>query len=322
MISKANFKLSSFRLPYHLRNPHVQSIYAGIFLKGEKINYRRKRLKTPDNDFFDVDIVDGKGPAVIACHGFEGSSNSTHITRLMTIIQRLGWSGYAINYRSCSGVINDTFYTYNAGKTEDLEQLIWYVRNQDQNRPIFLVGYSFGANILANCISRPKSNLPRILASALISGNYRIEPGVTAMAKGFSRVYEQSFVSSLIEKYKLKKAKFPNEVDYDAFFESKTLYELDEKITAPYFNFPDASSFYEEISSAKHLTEIDHPTFMLNSLDDPLSPPDCFPSDKELSSPFLNFFTTEKGGHVAFVSRDTSYWLEKQILRWFLFNIN
>ena len=163
---------------------------------------------------------------------------------------------------------------------------------------------------------------PRILASVLISGNYRIEPGVTAMAKGFSRVYEQSFVSSLIEKYKLKKAKFPNEVDYDAFFESKTLYELDDKITAPYFNFPDASSFYEEISSAKHLTNIDHPTFMLNSLDDPLSPPDCFPSDKELSSPFLNFFTTEKGGHVAFVSRDTSYWLEKQILRWFLFNIN
>ena len=76
MISKANFKLSSFRLPYHLRNPHAQSIYAGIFLKGEKINYRRKRLKTPDNDFFEVDIVDGKGPAVIACHGFEGSSNS------------------------------------------------------------------------------------------------------------------------------------------------------------------------------------------------------------------------------------------------------
>ena len=142
------------------------------------------------------------------------------------------------------------------------------------------------------------------------------------MAKGFSRVYEQSFVSSHIEKYKLKKAKFPNEVDYDAFFESKTLYELDDRITAPYFNFPDASSFYEEISSAKHLTNIDHPTFMLNSLDDPLSPPDCFPSDKELSSPFLNFFTTEKGGHVAFVSRDTSYWLEKQILRWFLFNIN
>ena len=107
-------------------------------------------------------------------------------------------------------------------------------------------------------------------------------------------MYEQSFVSSLIEKYKLKKAKFPNEVDYDAFFESKTLYELDNKITAPYFNFSDASSFYEEISSTKTFDKDRSPTFMLNSLDDPLSPPDCFPSDKELSSPFPKFFYNRK----------------------------
>lgn len=322
MKTKASFELSSFRPPYHLRNPHAQSIYAGIFLKGDIVNYRRERLNTSDGDFFDIDIIDGSGPAVIACHGFEGSSNSTHITRLMTLVQKLGWSGHAINYRSCSGVINDTFYTYNAGKTEDLEQLIWYVHEQNPSRPIFLAGYSFGANILANCISRPKSKLPRISASALISGNYRIEPGVIAMSKGFSRVYEESFVTSLIEKYKQKQSKFPNEIDYDAFFESKTLYELDEKITAPYFNFSSASNFYEDISSATHLTNINHPTFMLNSIDDPLSPPACFPLGNELSSHFLNFFTTEKGGHVAFVSRDTSYWLEKQILRWFIFNIS
>ena len=322
MKTKASFELSLFRTPYHLRNPHAQSIYAGIFLKGDIVNYRRERLNTPDEDFFDIDIIDGSGPAVIACHGFEGSSNSTHITRLMTLIQKLGWSGYAINYRSCSGVMNDTFYTYNAGKTEDLEQLIWYVHELNPSRPIFLAGYSFGANILANCISRPKSKLPQISASALISGNYRIEPGVMAMSKGFSRVYEESFVNSLIEKYKQKQSKFPNEIDYEAFFESKTLYELDEKITAPYFNFSSASNFYEDISSATHLNNINHPTFMLNSIDDPLSPPACFPLGKELSSHFLNFFTTEKGGHVAFVSRDTSYWLEKQILRWFIFNIS
>jgi len=322
MKTKASFELSSFRPPYHLRNPHAQSIYAGIFLKGDIVNYRRERLNTSDEDFFDIDIIDGSGPAVIACHGFEGSSNSTHITRLMTLVQKLGWSGYAINYRSCSGVMNDTFYTYNAGKTEDLEQLIWYVHELNPSRPIFLAGYSFGANILANCISRPKSKLPQISASALISGNYRIEPGVIAMSKGFSRVYEESFVTSLIEKYKQKQSKFPNEIDYEAFFESKTLYELDEKITAPYFNFSSASNFYEDISSATHLNNINHPTFMLNSIDDPLSPPACFPLENELSSPFLNFFTTEKGGHVAFVSRDTSYWLEKQILRWFIFNIS
>ena len=54
MKSKANFQLTSFRTPYYLRNPHSQSIYAGIFLKGESVKYRRERLVTPDEDFFDV----------------------------------------------------------------------------------------------------------------------------------------------------------------------------------------------------------------------------------------------------------------------------
>tara|TARA_B100001250_G_C19764804_1_gene774215 strand:+ start:708 stop:1682 length:975 start_codon:yes stop_codon:yes gene_type:complete len=321
MKPEATFTLSTFRPPYHLTNPHLQSIYAGIFLKGDEINYRREKINTLDGDFFDIDIIDGAGPAVIACHGFEGSSRSTHITRLMTFVQKLGWCGYAINYRSCSGVMNDTFYTYNAGKTEDIEQLIRYVYEKDPNRSIFLVGYSFGANILANCISRPKENLPKICASALISGNYRIEPGVLAMNRGFSRIYQESFVSSLIGKYKKKQVIYPNAVDYETFFQAKTLYEIDENITAPYFNFSNVSDFYNHISSAKHLAKINHPTFMLNSLDDPLSPPECFPTEEELSSSLLNFFTTEKGGHVAFLSRDIYYWLEKQIIRWFLFNL-
>ena len=58
MKTKASFELSSFRPPYHLRNPHAQSIYAGIFLKGDIVNYRRERLNTSDEDFFDIDIID------------------------------------------------------------------------------------------------------------------------------------------------------------------------------------------------------------------------------------------------------------------------
>ena len=34
-----------------------------------------------------------------------------------------------------------------------------------------------------------------------------------------------------------------------------------------------------------------------------------------------DFITTNKGGHVSFVSRDISYWLEKQLIRWFLHNL-
>ena len=317
-----DFDIDLFRPHYLLLNPHIQSIYSGIFVKGDSFEYVRERFDTPDGDFFDVDVVRGNGPSVIACHGFEGSSKSTHITRLMSILSKIGWNGYAINNRSCSGVMNNNFYTYNAGQTEDLEQLIRYVSQLNPNSPIFLVGYSFGANLLANCISRPKSTLPDICASALISGNYYIEPGVLAMNKGLSVVYQESFVKSLIAKYKLKQKKYPGEVDYDAFFSSKTLYEIDERITAPYFGKSSASDFYSFISSATHLKNINHPTLMLNSLDDPLSPPACFPNEEDLLSSNLYFFKTSKGGHVSFISRDISSWLEKQIIRWFMHNLN
>ena len=103
------FDIDLFRPHYLLLNPHVQSIFSGLFLRGESFNYIRERFETPDGDFFDVDKVIGKGPCVIACHGFEGSSKSTHITRLMSIISKLGWNGYAINNRSCSGTINNNF---------------------------------------------------------------------------------------------------------------------------------------------------------------------------------------------------------------------
>ena len=142
------------------------------------------------------------------------------------------------------------------------------------------------------------------------------------MNKGLSVVYQESFVKSLIAKYKLKQEKYPGEVDYDAFFSSKTLYEIDERITAPYFGKSSASDFYSFISSATHLKNINHPTLMLNSLDDPLSPPACFPNEEDLLSSNLYFFKTSKGGHVSFVSRDVSSWLEKQIIRWFMHNLN
>ena len=103
---------------------------------------------------------------------------------------------------------------------------------------------------------------------------------------------------------------------------SKTFLEIDERVTAPYFGKSSASEFYTFISSATYLKNINHPTLMLNSLDDPLSPPACFPSDEDLSSPNLYFFKTLKGGHVSFISRDISSWLEKQIIRWFMHNLD
>ena len=61
-----DFDIGLFRPHYLLLNPHIQSIYSGIFVKGGPFEYVRERFDTPDGDFFDVDVVDYDFGFVIA----------------------------------------------------------------------------------------------------------------------------------------------------------------------------------------------------------------------------------------------------------------
>ena len=49
---RKEFDIALFRPHYLLSNPHVQSIFSGLFLRGESFNYIRERFETPDGDFF------------------------------------------------------------------------------------------------------------------------------------------------------------------------------------------------------------------------------------------------------------------------------
>ncbi|MBT8191492.1 MAG: hypothetical protein KJO29_13760, partial [Bacteroidia bacterium] len=69
------------------RNGHVNSIYPTLFRKQKVLPFRRVRLETPDDDFLDIDILEGNNKRLaILCHGLEGSSKSHYI---------LGTSGLA-----------------------------------------------------------------------------------------------------------------------------------------------------------------------------------------------------------------------------------
>ncbi|MFM2000575.1 MAG: hypothetical protein RI963_1, partial [Planctomycetota bacterium] len=56
----------------------------------------------------------------------------------------------------------------------------------------------------------------------------------------------------------------------------RTLWELDERITAPLSGFRDAADYYAQASSGPWVPAIDIPTLVLTSSDDPLVPIDSF----------------------------------------------
>ena len=63
------------------KNGHVNTIYSSVF---RKLNFNnsfiRKRIKTDDDDFLDIDFIEnGNKKVAILCHGLEGSSSSKYI---------------------------------------------------------------------------------------------------------------------------------------------------------------------------------------------------------------------------------------------------
>ena len=45
-------------LPFHL-NGHINTIYSSLFRGAKRIAFERQRIETPDDDFFDLDLIVG-----------------------------------------------------------------------------------------------------------------------------------------------------------------------------------------------------------------------------------------------------------------------
>ncbi len=66
------------------------------------------------------------------------------------------------------------------------------------------------------------------------------------------------------------------------------------------------------------LTRIETPTLCLSALDDPFLPASVPARARSAASPAVNFVTTDRGGHIGFVSgAGARYWAEQEVAEWF-----
>ena len=313
------FALEDYEPPWWLRGGHLQSLWA-YYAKRRMPVYRRERLATHDDDFLDVDWIDGAEgqPLVVACHGLEGGSGSGYIRALMHAVNERGWHGVALNYRGCSGEDNRRLYAYHSGWTVDLDFVVRTLAAREPARPILLAGYSLGASICANWLGRRATEVPQQVRGAfLCSAPFYLTPCSTRMERGFSRIYQRHFVQSLRAKA-LKKAKqHPGAFDRRAVKRARTLRQFDAAFTCPISSFRCVEDYYHQASCGPHLQHIRVPTLILNAANDPLIPPDTgAPGAAVAGNPAVRFVVTDTGGHVGFIAR-TPRWLERQMTAWF-----
>ena len=278
------------------------------------LSLRRQRLELPDGDFVDVDWVGERGPIVVVLHGLGGSSDSHYVRGILRAIARQGWRGALMHFRGCSGEPNRLPRGYHAGETGDLDFFIQRL-NQDQPRtPLAVIGYSLGGNVLLKWLGERGAAAP-VRAAVAVSTPFDLANAAARVHQGLSRIYELRMLRSLKEVMLDKTAQRILPWDDKAIAAIRSLWEFDDRITAPLHGFQDADDYYARATCRPYLSAIAVPNLVIHAADDPFMSPTVVPGEEDLSAA-TRLELSRHGGHVGFVAGEPwapRYWLEMRI---------
>ena len=295
-----------FRPAWWLPGPHAQTLGARWLRSRNGENaLRRERIPLPDGDFLDLDFsdVDPRLPLVVVLHGLEGSARSTYALQMYRALRARDIQAVGLNFRSCSGELNQSSRLYHSGETGDLAYVLSLLRRRFPARVIGAVGFSLGGNVLLKYLGEVLPPLrPVVKAAVAISVPFDLAAGARWLERGFSRAYRRYLVRKLQRKTRAKAALLRHRISVERVLAARTFVEFDDAATAPLHGFRDAQDYYARSSCAQYLGAIRVPTLLIHSADDPFLPPEAIPRAAVVGNSMLRAEFTETGGHVGFVS--------------------
>lgn len=279
---------------------------------------QQERLTLPDDDFLDIDwsfAATSSKRVAILLHGLEGNAQRIYMKGQGKLLAENHWDVAAVNYRGCSGVPNNQYPSYNAGKTDDLDAVVNLILNKDRYDEICLIGFSMGGNLLLKYLGEQRTIPKEIKVAIAISTPLNLKGSLERLEQWYNWVYRSTFLRDLKSKYKSKMKQFPEKMNQDDFKRIKSLLDFDDIYTAKAHGFKDALDYYQKNSSLQFIPNIDIPTLILNAENDSFLSQECYP--RELASHSKNIYleTPKYGGHVGFHQSNKRYYSESRVLQ-------
>jgi hypothetical protein len=310
-----------------LRNPHAQTL-AAAFLPRRFPSLPRSAIRD-----FEVEpgtrirgqchwqAVPGEHPTLVLVHGLEGSSESGYMLGLAERAYVAGWNAVRLNQRNCGGTESLTPTLYNSGLSGDYRAVLSELIERDALPEIFFAGYSMGGNLVLKMAGELADAAPsQLFGVAAVCPC--VELGACSDAVGLPQnfIYQEHFVRNLKNRMRRKVQLFPGKFDLGAMAAIRSLREFDDKITAKYCGFRDATDYYTRSSALRVAAAIRVPTLIVTAQDDPFVPFAGFSDPALANNPHIRLTAPEHGGHCAFISRYAGgerFWAEAAILEIF-----
>lgn len=320
---------SAYALPWVLRNPHIQTIWAAKVAASPSVQWTRERWSAPDGDFVDVDWAGVPAvnlrPVLVLLHGLEGSSGS-HYARAMAHEALLqGWDCLVPHFRGCSGEINRKPRAYHSGDHAEIEWILQRVATLYPSQKRMAVGVSLGGNALMLWAGRMGAAAETtVQAVAAVCSPLDLVACGDALEAGLCRwIYTPMFLRTMKRKAQQKWSQFPGLFDLQRAMAATTLREFDDVFTAPLHGFDGVDHYWRSSSAKGVLNQIEIPALVLHALDDPFVPAHSLPRVGDVGS-HVTLHQTPYGGHVGYAAWDKAApgvrghvaWMPRKVCHW------
>lgn len=226
-----------------------------------------------------------------------------------------GFGVHRANFRSCGGTEDICETSYHSGLTSDTRTILQEVAARELG-PIFLVGFSLGGNVALK-LAGELGQTRLIAGTCAVSTPIDLAACVRCIDKSSNQLYGRRFLDRLRTRVRRKSVTSPHLYSTANLDGVKTIWEFDDRFTAPLFGFGTAANYYATQSAAQYLDAIRIPTLVVCSQDDPLVPFEIYDQPAFRSNPALTLMATEHGGHLGFLSRRRPrFWLDGVVLDW------
>lgn len=304
-----------------VKNPHLLTI-AGNFWPRELDTLRFPYLHCQYSVDGETKILalehQPEGPArgqILFLHGLEGSAYAGYIQSFAQAALERGFGVHRLNMRTCGGTEEMCETMYHSGLTADPLFVLRALRERHLG-PLFVVGFSLGGNVALK-LAGELGGTDLIAGVCAVSTPIDLAACVRALDKTSNRLYAKRFLRRLCERVERKSRLAPHLYRTEGLDRVRSIWEFDDRFTAPLHGFGTAANYYATQSSTGFLDAIRVPTLAITAQDDPLVPFAIYSHPAFRSNPALELLAPAHGGHLGFLSRrKPRFWLDGVALDW------
>ena len=254
LLESIDGEIPPFVPPTWLRGSHAQTVAGRYLVNGNtRLDATAHEVALQDGDRLCVleSVPTGwqpGDPTAVLVHGLAGCARSPYIVRFARRLLCLGVRVVRMNLRGAGAGFGLARGIYHAGRSDDLRHVIDWVADRAPRSPIALAGFSLGAS-LALKLAAETTDQPGDRLDCVLAANPPIDLSACseAMRRPENRLYDWNFVRWLRAEVTRLHRRFP-ELGRPDLREVHSVYDFDDRYTAPRNGFASARDYYRRSS--------------------------------------------------------------------------